>query len=172
MILCILGISLSAAASEKKVYVHTDANGVLVFSDKPQPGAKEVNLNRHQKLIMPAQDTSILQRLQQAEQKAPASQYQVFIDQPSQEQTIRNNYGEIYVTGHVKPAFRSGFKVRLLLDGKQQQKPHANAIFKLKDIDRGEHTLVLELLDSEGQLLAVSEPRTIYLFRASAIRPN
>lgn len=171
VLLCWGFIAGNTLASDKKVYVHTDQNGVLVFSDKPQPGATEVNLNKRQQLTMPSVDTSILENLQ-SEKPKQASPYQVFIDQPDHEATIRNNHGDIYVTGHVTPSFKTGFKVRLMLDGKQRQKPHSNAIFRLKNVDRGEHTLVLELLDSNGQVLAKSEPHTIYLFRASVIRPN
>lgn len=171
IILMLAVCAVTATASEKKVYVHTDENGILVFSDKPEPGAQVVNLNKRQQLTMPSVDTSILEQLQNQD-KEEKPLYQVFIDQPLDQATIRDNHGNIYVTGHVTPSFRTGFKVRLLLDGKQRQKPHSTAIFRLKDVDRGEHTLVLELLDSSGQVLAVSEPRTVYLFRTSTIRPN
>ena len=33
----------TAMAQEKKIYVSRDANGVLIFSDTPAPGAEEVS---------------------------------------------------------------------------------------------------------------------------------
>ncbi|CAM5218367.1 hypothetical protein [Alishewanella longhuensis] len=44
--------------------------------------------------------------------------------------------------------------------------------FVLRDIDRGEHNIQLELLDQSGKLIATSPLTTFYLHRASLITPN
>jgi hypothetical protein len=62
--------------------------------------------------------------------------------------------------------------VRLVFDGLAYGEPQNSAVFVLRDIDRGEHTIQLELIDQNGKLIAVSPVTTFYLHRASVISPN
>jgi hypothetical protein len=168
MVICALCFGQAVNANTTKVYVHKDKNGILVFTDKPVPGATLVNLN-HKTLTMPATDTSILSRLQ-AEDEIKAIEYRISINQPDDKATIRDNNGIVRVAGQVLPSMRHDHRVRLRLDGKIWQKPHKNAVFILRNIDRGEHSVVLELIDEKDKVIASSDPSIFYLFRASVQR--
>ena len=159
--------AISSLAAPQKVYVYKDKNGNTVFSDQPRPGAKEFKFNS-KTMTMPATDTSIFDRLRAQDEVKPVK-YQLDVNQPEEKATIRDNGGQVNISGQVSPALKFGQKVQLKLDGQIVQKPHSNVIFVLRNIDRGEHTIVLELLDAQGKVIASSKPRTFYLFRASVL---
>ncbi|GAB2906286.1 DUF4124 domain-containing protein [Rheinheimera gaetbuli] len=154
------------AQQTKKVFVTRDANGVLVFSDSPQPGAEEVNLSQRAN-IMSATDSTL-----PVTRKAEKEAFSVEIVQPEEQGTVRDNTGSVYVSGKVNPMFERGLRLRLLLDGKPQSEPQSTAVFILRDVERGEHKLQLELFDQNGKLIATSPVTTFYLHRASVISPN
>jgi hypothetical protein len=93
-------------------------------------------------------------------------QYKISISQPQNHDTIRDNTGSVYITGRVMPVFKQGQKVRLLLDNAPYEQPSERAIFSLRNIDRGEHQIKLELLDDKGKVIASSEQVTFYMHRA------
>lgn len=150
----------------KKVYVYQDQKGNTVFTDQAKPGAKLVDMT-HNTLTMPATDTRIVT---QVEEQSTTPQYRVTINSPKQKQTIRDNQGIVEIYGAVTPSKVSfNHEFRLKLDGKIIQKPHANAHFVLRDVDRGEHTIVLELINDNQQVIASSTAVTFYLFRTSIL---
>lgn len=154
-------LSLPVDAYQAKVYVWRDENGVLVFSDSPRPGAEEVKVEEKND-VLPSVDTSILDiKPQVIEDK-----YEVVITQPESNATIRDNSGSVFVSGGIKPIFKRGFKVQLRLDGKIYEKPQTHSMFALRNIDRGEHQIKLELLDEKGKVIASSDTVTFYMHRA------
>lgn len=167
--LILLTISLlicSSVFATGKVFVYRDADGTLVFSDTPKSAdTEEVKINVGP-TVVPSEDTSILS------QSAPSSQpeaitYQIQLNQPSPEATIRDNTGSVYVSGGITPNFPPGFKVRLLLDGKPYQQPISRATYIMRNIDRGEHTVQMQLLDRSGKVIASSQTTKFYLHRNS-----
>lgn len=166
ILLLLLAIPQAAAQEAKKVYVTRDANGVLVFSDSPQPGAEEVNLSSRIN-VMQATDATL------PKPKPPAKEpFTVEIVQPEDQGTVRDNTGSVYVSGKISPMFQRGLRVRLLIDGKAHAEPQNSAVFILRDVERGEHKLQMELFDQNGKLIATSPVTTFYLHKASVISPN
>lgn len=149
-------------AEESKIYVWRNVHGELVFSDTPKPGAKEVkhkpeNIIRVTKSI----DSSLLE----TEQQVITDQYDVQVKLPKDNATIRDNTGSVFVSGTVQPIFKSGLKIQLLLDNSPYNKPQSHTMFSLKNIERGEHTLQLQLLGGTGKIIALSKPTTFYMHR-------
>ncbi|WP_371374139.1 DUF4124 domain-containing protein [Thalassotalea aquiviva] len=167
VVLALVFISLLApvVTASEKIYVWRNAAGDLVFSDSPKPGAEEISeeiIIKNKQTIMSSVDTSILD----ITPRVMSEEYHVEITQPEDHSTIRDNSGSIYISGRVAPVFKQGHKVRLLLDGKQHSEPQTRSVFILRDVDRGEHKIKLELLNNKGKVIASSEERTIYLHRA------
>ncbi|MCH2056032.1 MAG: DUF4124 domain-containing protein [Thalassotalea sp.] len=160
LILIVL-LSLPVEAYQAKVYVWRDENGVLVFSDNPRPGAEEVKVEEKND-VLPSVDTSILDITPQVIE----DKYEVIVTQPEQNATIRDNSGSVFVSGGIKPIFKRGFKVQLILDGKVYDKAQTHSMFALRNIDRGEHQIKLELLNEKGKVIASSEAVTFYMHRA------
>ncbi|NMP17179.1 DUF4124 domain-containing protein [Thalassotalea sp. Y01] len=148
-----------------KVYVWRNENGDLVFSDSPKPGAEEVaeeiEVNNKQTIISSV-DTSVLD----ISPRVVEEEYRVEISQPEDHATIRDNSGSIYISGRVAPVFKRGFSVRLIFNGEAYGEPQTRSVFILRDVDRGEHKIKLELLNNQGKVIASSKERTVYLHRA------
>lgn len=161
-LLILTALAFPVTAGQAKVYVWRDENGVLVFSDNPRPGAEEAKLKENN-INMPSVDTSILDI---KPQKIP-DKYQVVISQPEQNATIRDNSGSVFIAGGIKPIFKRGHLIQLLLDGVPHGKPQAYSMFALRNIDRGEHQIKMELLNEKGKIIASSEAVTFYMHRAS-----
>jgi len=159
-------LSAQVFATSAKIYVWRNEQGVLVFSDSPRPGAEEVKITEQNIVSSPSIDTSILDITpQKIEEK-----YQVEITQPEQNETIRDNTGSVYITGLVKPVFKQGLKIQLYLDNNKYQKPQSRAIYILRDIDRGEHQVKMQLINNKGKIIASSGVTTFYMHRTSVIK--
>jgi hypothetical protein len=167
LILIILAVvtSLPTSATSTKIYVWRNADGVLVYSDSPKPGAEEVEVKESNN-ISSSIDTSILD----INPKAIEEKYQVEISQPANNATIRDNTGSVYVSGRIKPIFKQGLKIQLLLDNQPYEKPQSHSMFVLRNIERGEHQLKMDLINDKGKVIASSKSITFYMHRASVIK--
>ncbi|MEE2024022.1 MULTISPECIES: DUF4124 domain-containing protein [Alkalimonas] len=165
VVLLLLCLPVTVQANSGKVYVWRDANGVLVFSDSPKPGAEEVNLTTKINLMETAPS------FRPPPSEASVS-FTVEITNPEQEATIRDNTGTVHVAGRALPRYPRGFQISLLLNGEPYQSPQTGTNFVLRDLERGEHHLQMELLDQNGKLIAKSEVITFYLHRATVIPPR
>ncbi|WP_286264303.1 DUF4124 domain-containing protein [Thalassotalea atypica] len=154
--------SFPVNAGQAKVYVWRDENGVLVFSDSPRADAEEVKV-RDDTLTLPSVDTSILDIKPQVIDES----YEVVITQPENNATIRDNSGSVYISGGIKPIFKRGHKIQLYLDGNPHKKPQTHSMFALRNIDRGEHQIKMDLIDDKGKVIASSEAVTFYMHRTS-----
>ena len=167
MILIIIAVvtSFPTSATSTKIYVWRNADGVLVYSDSPKPGAEEVEVKESNN-ISSSIDTSILD----INPKAIEEKYQVEISQPANNATIRDNTGSVYVSGRIKPIFKQGLKIQLLLDNQPYEKPQSHSMFVLRNIERGEHQLKMDLINDKGKVIASSQSITFYMHRASVIK--
>ena len=158
-------LALPVSAASTKIYVWRNADGVLVFSDSPKPGAEEVEI-KNPNIISSSIDTSILD----INPKVIKDDYQVKITQPKNNATIRDNTGSVHVQGLIMPIFKQGLKIVLVLDGKPYQKPQSHSLFALRNIERGEHQIKMDLINNKGKVIASSPLVTFYMHRASVIK--
>ncbi len=166
LLFILLGIALVAPVhpNTAKIYVWRDEKGVLVFSDSPRPGAEEVK-TKPGNIIQAS--TSVDTKVLDITPQESIQEYDIAISTPKNNATIRDNTGSIYIGGGIKPRFKSGFEVQLMLDGKPHDKPKKHSMFSLRDIERGEHKIKMLLLDENGKIIASSESVTFYMHRAS-----
>jgi len=158
-------MSFQTIATSAKIYVWRNEKGVLVYSDTPRPGAEEVKINPTNN-ISSSIDTSILDI---NPQKLDNS-YQVEINQPENNETIRDNTGSVYIAGRIRPVFKNGFEIQLYLDGKKHLKAQTRAMYILRNIDRGEHQIKMDLINNKGKVIASSKTTTFYMHRISVIK--
>ncbi|MFC3034344.1 DUF4124 domain-containing protein [Pseudoalteromonas fenneropenaei] len=154
----------NTAQASKKIYRWKDATGNWVFSDIPREGAEEVRLNSNA-LTMPRESTAILN-----ETVAPANiSYKVIIASPKPEETIRENSGSVYVNARIEPSFSPGLLLQLFIDGNEASPKQSSTTFALRDVPRGEHSVVIKLFNAEGQQLAASSAVVFFMHRASSL---
>ena len=160
LLLITLFLSINSQATDKKIYAWKDKNGVLVFSDTPKPGAKEIKLTS-QHLNMPATNTDILDTVPA---KAPVK-FSINISSPEPNQTIRENTGSVYVSTRISPRFEAGFTIELFLNGTAIGPPSDTTTFALRDIERGQHTLQVKLYNKQNQVIATSTESVFFMHR-------
>lgn len=83
---------------------------------------------------------------------------------PPNEATIRNNQGNIIVKASTDFPLGENQSIRVLLDGKKQTNQQRNTV-TLENIDRGSHTLSVQLIDN-GKVISASRRITVFLHRA------
>ncbi len=166
LLFILLGITLAAPVhpNTAKIYVWRNEKGVLVFSDSPRPGAEEVKTKPGNVI---QSSTSVDTKVLDIKPQQTTEKYEISINTPKNNATIRDNTGSIYIAGGIKPRFKVGLEVQLILDDKPYQKPQKHSMFSLRDIDRGEHKIKMLLLNEEGKVIASSIPVTFYMHRAS-----
>ena len=170
LLVLLLGSMQTWASDKKKIYVWRNADGVLVFSDSPKPNVETdtVDVSKTPNIIKSV-DEAILKGEKSKEQ---AEQLTVEIIKPAQEETIRDNTGSVYINGVIRPSFKRGMNVVLKFDDKKVAGPQKSGVFILRDVDRGEHRVQLEVWNDSGKVIAVSKSVTFYVHRASVNRAN
>lgn len=166
-LILIMTCPMAVLAGDNKVYVYRDKNGVLVFSDSPKVGSEPLKLSTRANIMQAAQPLQYNQP-----DAAAVDLFSIDIVQPEHQGTVRENTGTVYVSGRIAPSFPRGFQVRLRLNGEQTGALQTNTIFAIRNLDRGEHQLQMELLSQSGKIIAVSDTITFYMHRASVISPG
>ena len=67
----------------------------------------------------------------------------------------------------VEPKLEPGETLQLVMDDTPVDDPITDTTWDLKFVVRGEHSLLINRLDSAGKVIATSEPVTVYVLRPS-----
>ncbi|KZK64933.1 hypothetical protein A1L58_08950 [Shewanella baltica] len=163
--LTLIGLVLFSMLAQATVYKWVDKDGKVHYSDEPQPNAQVVELKEKtlNQIALPLPKTES----NNANQAIESIQYQVNITSPAEEETVRDNNGDFDVVATITPELKSQYLMVLKLDGNPIGQPQIGGTFKLKNIDRGEHTLVVDALTQNGKVFASSSPRKIFLHQAA-----
>ncbi|QSX29908.1 DUF4124 domain-containing protein [Shewanella cyperi] len=163
-----LTLLLLAGLCQAAVYKWVDKDGKVHYSDEPKGDAQLVEPKentQNQISVRPPVDLS-------AGKQSPAAhiEYQLSILSPEHEETIRNNDGNFSVRASIDPEPPKGALWVLRLDGKVWQDPTTSPFFQLENIDRGEHSIQVQLITQNGKVLASSHTRTLFLHRATLLQ--
>lgn len=164
LLLLSLSFAIPVNASTAKIYVWRNEKGELVYSDTPRPGAEEVKTKPGNIIKSSSNIETQVLDIKSAE---ISNDYQVIINDPKDNSTIRDNTGSVYVSGIIKPIFKRGLTIQLILDGIPHQTPQSHSRFSLKNIDRGEHQIKMQVFNEKGKVIALSKPVTFYMHRTS-----
>ncbi|KIP99796.1 MULTISPECIES: DUF4124 domain-containing protein [Pseudomonas] len=164
-LLLILALPVSA-----QIYKYTDTNGNTVFTNQPPEGTKAESvelkpINTTEPAAAPAQPAT--PRLSEM----PQNPYQILAlrDLPSDE-ALRANNGTFSVGVTIEPRLGPGHSLRLILDGKPYGSPSNVPRLQVNQIDRGEHSLAVAVMQGE-QIVQQSETRTFTVQRTSTNSP-
>lgn len=168
-IFILLGL-LAAAGVLAEAYTWTDENGVVHYSDRPEPGAKVVELEtttnrRPRPQVRPG--TPSASNNQNAEPAAAFSYESLEVASPAPEETLWNIGGTLNVTLSLTPALQPGHQVRVYFDGTPRIVPGTS--FQIDEVYRGVHNLQAEVIDSTGKLMIRSQPNRFYVQQNSVL---
>lgn len=165
---CILSIALLIAALpvSAQMYQYTDANGRRVYTDKPPKGVSASNIELSAINSVPStvrQPSSTALKIDSAS-KHSTIYSQLQISRPLTDQAIRANDGSFTVQVEITPNLDKQHRLQLVIDGKVYGEASRSNTLLVKNLDRGEHRLVVQVLANE-QVLQRSAEHTIYLQR-------
>lgn len=161
----VVSFLMIVGASYAQVYKWTDAQGNVHFSDTPHEGAEQLKIPETQTYSPPA---SQLPSPPQTEDKLDDKKHTyttVNITQPDNEGTIRNNQGYVAVALQLEPELFPGDMVQMIFDGAPLGAPQPNLKFQLNGINRGSHTITVEVIDSNGDVVNTSNTVTFFMHR-------
>ncbi len=152
------------------VYKTIDAQGNVVYTDEPQGDAQPVDLPPLSTIppprsLAPAKVTT----------GDIAVRYEALrIVTPAQDDTVRDNTGNVAVSVAVKPALNTaaGDRFQYYLDGQTEGDPRSGASTVIQGMDRGAHTLEVAVVDRSGKELKRSSSVRFYLHRQSVNFPR
>jgi hypothetical protein len=87
---------------------------------------------------------------------------------PRPHETVHDNSGNLTVTVAVSQPLYAGDRLTVLLDGKAVASGSGQR-FELSGIDRGSHTLRVQLKAADGRVLSASPPLRFYMWRSSRL---
>lgn len=167
-----------AAAGEGRIYRTVDEHGNVVFTDIPpredDDDAEQIIVETPNSFApeeaMPANQGQWIVEPDEEEEVAPFSYDALEIVSPPNDEAVRENAGNVTIVGNISPGLRIGHRVRLLMDGTVAQEGTQTS-FSLSNVDRGTHTIALEIVDDAGVVLSRSPDSTFHMLRYH-IRPS
>jgi hypothetical protein len=153
-----------------KVYKWTDAQGNVIYSDTPRPGAEEIDIPTEPAGIAPVRP----EQMPPAKPQAPGQLYgSMLIASPSEGQVIEDPAGWLNVSLAVEPPLRvsEGDAIRLKLDGQVLDTRYTGSEIAIPSVPRGTHTLQAEVVNPAGNALIASAAVTFHMYAPSAQAP-
>ncbi|CAM2941958.1 Uncharacterised protein [Legionella steigerwaltii] len=157
---------ICASYAYAQIYKWTDSQGNVHFSDTPHKGAQVITIPDAQSFSSPTpSNTSRPPQHDNHTEKLKHTYTKLAIVQPETSTTIRNNQGFVAVTVEVEPDLFPGDKLQLIYDNGVLGEPQRNPVFEISGMYRGTHTLAVQILDADGNVIETSDSITIYVFR-------
>ena len=170
--LAVIALLFSALSNSQTIYTWTDQDGILHFDDSPNHNqAQAIELPSLNQLapppqLKPSQQAAVQPLQTQAVTTKPLS---VTITAPNNDEALRSNSGAITVQAVLSRELAEGELLQLTLNGAKYAAPTTNPNWQLKNIDRGSHSLVIQVV-RDGKLIASSRAITVHLQR-STVKP-
>jgi hypothetical protein len=171
-IVLLVSLLIFSIICSAEIYMHTDKNGSVIYSDTPTKDAQIITLSNTSSpppLASTPTTTNTNLTTEKStipDQVSPRLPYEKFlIDSPLDQQTI-NNQTSIPVVLLLKPDLQKGDTIQLYLDGTPQQSPASKTNFELSNIERGTHQLSAVLLDENKNTLKQTQTVTIFIHYA------
>jgi hypothetical protein len=171
IVVILLGL-LASGSVLAQAYTWTDEDGVVHYSDRPQPGAKAVDLGKYSAPQGHSLARKPLPR-RAVDDDADSSTFsyeRLAVASPAAEQTLWNIGAVLNVSLALSPGLQRGHRVRVYFDGTPQDVEGLS--FQLQEVYRGEHNLQAEILDETGNVLIRSQPSRFYVQQTSVLRPG
>ena len=161
---------LAAGLAAAQAYRWVDEDGVVHYSDRPQPGAERIDLPRQEPRARAAAPAPRVGATvdEDAEPEAPFSYESLSVASPGAEVTLWNIEGILNVSLDLQPALQPGHQVRVYFDG--EARTVTGTSFQIEDVWRGVHNIQAEILDQNGDLMIRSRTNRFYVQQNTVVR--
>jgi len=166
----LLSLPVSAA-----IYRTVDAAGNVTYTDQPPPGqtaaktgivTEKIEIKTPNTFDKPQSEPAYEPWLPDIEEAAAGYQ-SLQITSPAHDESIRENAGNVVVSGDLKPGLKVGDALHLELDGTLNPEPADGFQLQLANIPRGTHRIRLVVLGSNGERKIESKEQIFHLQRYS-----
>ena len=166
-------VLLLALPAQAEVYRIVNPDGSITFTDQATPGAEPHTLPPVSTYSAPKASAATLAGDRQGNDAAGPAYRAFAVASPADEQTLRDNAGNISMLVRVDPPLRveAGHRIQFMVDGVDQGEPSTATGVTFQNVDRGSHTLSARLIDAEGQTLMTAPAVTVFLHRATVNAP-
>lgn len=175
LLLALLMLATPGAAAGE-IYRTVDEHGNVIFTDRPPSRANEEaeTVKVQPPNTFPSEEAAVSAGSLPALGNVNADvEYRLAISSPANDETVRSNNGNVDIVTIVRPSLGSDHQLMLLLDGQALDIEPDGDTWHLYNLDRGTHTLVLEVVDPDrSQPVSRSAPSVFHLHRATARRPT
>ena len=161
---CLLcALALPAAA---QIYKYTDANGHTVYSDHSPDGVDAQPVELPPLNRVESQTPSTPPAVETDNRQPERNAYQVLeLAGLPTEEALRANNGTFTVNVLIKPRLQPPHQLRLVLDDEPYGQPGNVPILQLVNVDRGEHGLAVQVIDSQEAVIQQSATVTFTVQR-------
>lgn len=167
---CLLFASVAGAA----VYKTVDEHGNVIYTDDPVGHGDPLKLPPLSTVPPPKyQLAPDIAAGQGGNQAAPGYQ-QLTITAPVQDETLRDNTGDVQVKIGLTPELNAaaGERLQYFLDGQPYGKPAVAEQMLMPNVDRGAHTVSVAIVGPSGKEIKRSDDVRFYLHRQSINFPR
>lgn len=170
-VIWLIGLLAFPVFASQTVWKWVDGQGVTHFSDTPVAGATKVEIATSNRDARPAPPTYSSRPATEPVNTGPS--YRNFeIWKPVPDQSFINTGGQVTVNLRVDPALQSDHQIVLTIDGRPMEGFSRNTQqFDLKNIPRGTHVAVAQIMDGRGTKLQETAPVTFYVRQESVAQP-
>ncbi len=164
-LILILLVSLPVAAVT--MYRWVDDSGLVHYSDKPRPGAVEIEVDSVQGFApepLYRSESSVISR-----NTEDSTSYDSFaITAPGQDEVLWNVGGVVNVVIDLSPPLRDGDTIAVFFDGQNMSAPGSRRrSYVLNDVFRGTHTVRAVVNDRNGDEIAQTVMITFQVHQTS-----
>ncbi|MFO8025738.1 DUF4124 domain-containing protein [Thiohalophilus sp.] len=163
--IALLLLTVPAVAADK-VYKKVNPDGSVEYSDQPIEGSEEMSVEE-----APAtrfEKSPDINYQPPERDREDTSPYEVTITSPGNDESIRDNAGNVTLRANIQPGLMGGHQLRWVMDGEPLEQ--TGTTVTLTNVDRGTHTVRLEVVDRDANVVGASESVTFHLLRHSTIQ--
>src|SRR5690606_3503019 len=168
-LLCLLlGFSLVFGASAQ-IYKTVDKDGKVIYTDKP-PAAQSAEAVELPPINTLPPEGSANIPVAQPRQQQESIYYEVDIISPRENVTIPPGQRDLGIAITLNPSLAEDHWLLYFMNGELLEETRESNIL-IQDVFRGSHTLVVEVIDSNGNSLGKSEPVVVNVIRPTVKKP-
>jgi hypothetical protein len=164
--LLVIILVVGACAANAALYRGVDAEGNVVYSDRPFEDAEEFTPPAISVVDTP--ESKAAKKAAEVEKPAEFKYTDFDIASPANKETIRNQ-PDVVVSLKLKPGLNTAesHSIWLLLDGKLVVKNSKSLSLSLGRLIRGAHTLQAQVRDGNGKIVVRTRAVVVYIHQTS-----
>lgn len=172
IVLFLIGLFSIPGLNYATIYKSVDAQGNVTFTDSATPGAQQLPTETVQTYSTPNTSTTQKNQSKAVAAKDTKSYESIKIITPKDKDTIQSNEGNLSVQALITPNLKQTDKMRVMIDGINAEEIQGLSSAQVIGINRGQHSLQILIIGSNGTVLKASPTVTFYMQKVGLNSPT